>query len=344
MLTVTVSGRTYDFSHNVGGRYMQEPVSIGIGSGDTVYALSRGLEQIPNVPWNRSGSGSKVGKFTIGNVPRDEEFVADFGRYGDGEGQFIWPTGLALDSQENVYVTDEWMNRISVFDKEGTFLNSWGSAGSGDGELSGPAGIAIDQDDNLYVVDGNNHRVQKFTKDGNYLNAWGSLGDGDGQLDSPWGIAIDEQGNVYVADHRNHRVQKFTPAGEYVSQLGSYGTGTGELNHPTDVAVDPDGDVYVCDWANDRVQVYNRDGKYLTGFIGDAQQLSKWHQESVDANPDAVKARRQARSLEPTWRLNMPRAVEFDAKKNRLLIADTNRGRIQIYNKLTEYLEPQKNL
>ena len=78
--------------------------------------------------------------------------------------------------------------------------------------------------------------------------------------------------------------------------------------------------------------------------MGDAQQLSKWHQESVDANPDAAKARRQVRSLELTWRLNMPRAVEFDAKKNRLLIADTNRGRIQIYNKLTEYLEPQKNL
>jgi DNA-binding beta-propeller fold protein YncE len=344
MLTVTVSGRTYDFSHNVGGRYMQEPVSIGIGSGDTVYALSRGLEQIPNVPWNRSGSGSKVGKFTIGNVPRDEEFVADFGRYGDGEGQFIWPTGLALDSQENVYVTDEWMNRISVFDKEGTFLNSWGSAGSGDGELSGPAGIAIDQDDNLYVVDGNNHRVQKFTKDGNYLNAWGSLGDGDGQFDSPWGIAIDEQGHVYVADHRNHRVQKFTPDGGYLTQFGSHGTGRGQMDRPAGVAVDSDGDVYVCDWGNSRVQIFGPDGRFITSLIGDAQVPSKWHTDVIEANADVAKARRRVYTLEPEWRFAFPTAAVFDEEKSRLLVADTQRGRLQIYNKVRGYLEPQFNL
>ena len=37
-------------------------------------------------------------------------------------GEMIWPAGIALDSQENVYVTDEWLNRVSVFDKDGNFL------------------------------------------------------------------------------------------------------------------------------------------------------------------------------------------------------------------------------
>ncbi len=62
----------------------------------------------------------------------------------------IWPAGIALDSEENVYVTDEWLNRVSVFDKDGNFLRCWGSAGSGDGEFDGPSGIAIDQQDVLY--------------------------------------------------------------------------------------------------------------------------------------------------------------------------------------------------
>ena len=57
-----------------------------------------------------------------------------------------------------------------------------------------------------------------------------------------------------------------------------------------------------------------------------------------------MKARRRVYTLEPEWRFAMPTAVEFDADKNRLMVADTQRSRIQIYNKLEEYLEPQFNL
>ena len=97
---------------------------------------------------------------------------------------------MALDSQENVYVTDEWLNRVSIFDQEGNFLRDWGTAGSDDGEFNGPSGIAIDRQDVLYIVDSRNHRVQKFTKDGRFLSSWGSLGSGQGSSTppgaSPW--------------------------------------------------------------------------------------------------------------------------------------------------------------
>ena len=115
-----------------------------------------------------------------------------------------------------MYVTDEWLNRVSIFDKDGNFLRDWGMAGSGDGEFNGPSGIAIDPQDVLYIVDSRNHRVQKFTKDGEFLAKWGSLGSAEGQFNAPWGITIDQQGHVYVADHKNHRVQKFTPDGEFI--------------------------------------------------------------------------------------------------------------------------------
>ena len=78
--------------------------------------------------------------------------------------------------------------------------------------------------------------------------------------------------------------------------------------------------------------------------IGDAQELAKWHKMTVDANIDVIKARRRVSTLEPEWRFAMPTALEFDAEKGRLLVADTQRGRIQIYEKLNDYLDPQFNL
>ena len=324
---------------------MNQPCSVAVGSGDVVYVLLRGSENISNVPWNQTGNGAKVGKYTMGTVPGDEELVANIGRdYGDGDGQFIWPAGIALDRQENIYVTDEWMNRISIFDKDGEFLGKWGLSGRDDGQFKGPVGIAIDQEDNLFIVDSQNHRVQKLTKDGKFLGKWGSLGSGDGELNAPWGITIDAQGYVYVADHKNHRVQKFTPEGEFLARFGSYGTGPGQVNLPTDVAVDPDGDVYVCDWANDRVQSFEPDGGFIATFVGDAQVPAKWHQQTIDANLDVARARRRVSNLEVEWRFAMPRALVFDSEKKRLLVADTQRGRLQIYNKLESYLDPQFNL
>lgn len=344
MLTQTILGRVYDYSHAVGGLYLPQIVGVAFGECDSVYTISRPTDAISGVPWNKTGVGAKIVKITIGEVPGDEEHILDIGRYGDADGEFIWPAGIALDSNENIYVTDEWMNRVSVFDSEGNFLKHWGEGGQNDGQFNHPAGIDIDTEDNAIVVDSLNHRVQKFTKDGNFLGEWGGFGEGQGELNSPWGIGLDDQNNVYVADHKNHLAQKFSPDGEYLMAFGSEGTGRGQLIRPSDVTIDSDGDVYVCDWANDRVQVYGPDGDFITTFIGDAQELAKWHKQTVDSNIDVIKARRRVYSLEPEWRFAMPTAVEFDHARNRLMVADTQRGRIQIYNKLNDYMEPQFNL
>src|SRR5262245_59840248 len=341
MLTTIAAGRVFDFSHVVGrgggsGMGFNRAVSLALGEGDTVYVLNRGAEQIKEVPWNRSYVGARVGKFTIGPVSGDEEFVADIGRPGDGPGQFIWPAGLALDSQENVYVTDEWLNRVSIFDTDGNFLRDWGTAGSGDGEFNAPSGIAIDPQDVLYIVDSRNHRVQKFTQDGRFLSTWGSLGSGPGQFNAPWGITLDQQGNVYVADHKNHRVQKFTPEGQCLLQVGSYGNRKGQLDRPSDVAVDPEGDIYVCDWANQRIQVFDPEGKTITSLRGDAQELSKWAKMTLAASPDAMKRRREVRSLEREWRFSYTTALVFDDHYGRLISSDTQRHRLQIVNTLKD--------
>lgn len=349
MVTQLVAGRVFDYSHCVGrnatsGMGFNLISDIALGEGDLVYVVNRGWESVTGAPWNRTTVGTRIGIYTIGTVPGDEEWVGEFSRYGDAPGQLIWPAGIALDGQGNVYVTDEWMNRVSVFDKDGNFLRVWGSTGDGDGQFDGPNGIVRDQEDNFYVVDGRNHRVQKFTRDGQFLAKWGTLGSGDGQLDSPWGIALDQEGYVYVADHKNDRVQKFTPEGQYVAQFGHSGTGRGELHRPSDVTVDPDGDVYVCDWANNRVQVFSPEGRFITTLRGDARDLSKWAQLVVQTNPEIMKRRREVKNPEVEWRLAYPVSVVFDSNKSRLLITDTQRNRIQIYNKVKDYTEPARNL
>ena len=202
MLTQTVAGRVYDYSHSVGGLYVPQPVGIALGQGDTVYTLSRPTDAISGVAWNKTAVGAKITRLTIGTVPGDEEHVRDISRYGDADGEMIWPAGIALDGDENIYVTDEWLNRVSIFDKEGIFLSLWGEGGEGDGQFNHPSGIVVDADGNVIVVDSLNHRVQRFTRDGEFLANWGGFGSGEGEFDSPWGIGLDGQDNVYVADHR----------------------------------------------------------------------------------------------------------------------------------------------
>src|SRR5262252_1596434 len=158
MLTTVAAGRVFDFSHAVGrgaisGEGFRLCVALAAGEGDTIYAVNRGWEQVMNVPWNKTQLGTRVGKLKVGPVPGDEEAMSDFSRPGEAPGEMIWPAGIALDSQENVYVTDEWLNRVSVFDKDGNFLRCWGSAGSSYVECDAPSVLASDLQSVFFIID-----------------------------------------------------------------------------------------------------------------------------------------------------------------------------------------------
>ena len=349
MVTQIVAGRVYDYSRVIGrgvvsGAGFTLPVAMCPGPDDTLYVVSRGSEYIPGAPWNKVVHGARVGVFTIGDADGAEQWVSEFGSYGDAPGELIWPAGVALDSAGNAYVTDEWLNRVSIFDRAGRFVTHWGVAGSAPGQLDGPSSILIDETDTVYVSDGHNHRVQQFATDGTFQAAIGGYGSGPGQFNAPWGITRDADGCLYVADHKNNRVQKLSPDGEYIAEYGSYGTGRGQLNRPADVAVDPDGEIYICDWGNSRVQVFTPEGRFLTSLLGDAQELSKWAAPVVAASPQVIKRRREVKNIEVEWRLALPSGVLFDADRSRLLIADTQRNRLQIYNKVKGYVSAQRNL
>jgi DNA-binding beta-propeller fold protein YncE len=84
------------------------------------------------------------------------------GAQGSGEGELSGPTGLAVDTGGNVYVSDNGNHRVVKFDSSGSFIASWGSGGSGNGEFKGPTGLAVDSKGRVYVSDMGNHRIQIF--------------------------------------------------------------------------------------------------------------------------------------------------------------------------------------
>ena len=298
------------------------PVGIALGQQGRMFILCR------------QEGAALVRKYTF-----DDEDGGNFGEVGDEEGKLQWPVSIIADSKENVYISDEALDRISSFDSDGEFLSCFGESGSGEGQLNRPAEIAFDADENIYVVDSMNHRVQKLTKDGKFILGWGNFGDGDGQFDMPWGITVDELGDVYVADWRNDRVQKFTADGDFILHFGTSGSGDGEFNRPTDVAVDLDGDIYVCDRGNNRVQLFNQEARYVEKFVGDAT-LSMVAREYMMTNASPNRIRDMA-VLEPQKLLRQPKSIAVDAEGH-LFITDTGSYRVQVYQKEVIHLGRQQ--
>jgi len=128
---------------------------------------------------------------------------------GSGEGQFLFPTYLAIDKAGHLYVTDTLNARVQEFDADGKYLRRFGERGSGWGMFDKPKGIALDSFGNLYVVDSGWSNVQIFNPKGQILLFFGGRGPISGMLRNPTGIAIDKENRIYVGDYINHRVEVY---------------------------------------------------------------------------------------------------------------------------------------
>lgn len=331
MLTTTVSGRTWNFSHAIGrnaaaGNGFTQPTDVAVAPGGVLYILSRGQEGAGGV----QAPNKRIGKVTI-----EEDFIGDFARE-----ELVWPMGIAVDSSGNIYCTDEFDKQVKVYDADGQRVGEW----DGEGKLGSPSGVACDADDNLYVTDAASNKVHKFTSEGKHLDSFGGKGSAPGQLNRPWGIEVDSDGCVYVADWGNNRAQKFSADGQHLATYGDETSGpAGALNHPSDIAIDSEGDVYVSDWGNKLVKIYENDGPVLTQLEGDAVEFSSWAKEVVESNPDVVKAYRRVKDTRPLGLFERPVGIAVD-EEDRIIITDSTRGRLQIYAKEKDYMDPQFNL
>ncbi len=140
------------------------------------------------------------------------EYLTEWGyNYGAGDGEFEWISGIDLDSNNNVYAVDQYLDRVQKFTSDGQYLYQWGSTGSEPGQFNDPNGIAVDNQGFIYIADSGNGRIQKFTLDGTYITEWDENSSGIEQFGSPVEIAVDTNGFVYVTERLNHRIQVFRP-------------------------------------------------------------------------------------------------------------------------------------
>jgi len=124
----------------------------------------------------------------------------------------VAPAYIAVDAEDNVYISDPGQAAVLVFQRNGQFLRSIGS-----GELNVPAGVWVDKSARtLYVADWWKSQIFVFDFAGNLMNTLGTRGAGFGQLRGPGDIVIHD-GVLVVLDTVNSRFELFDLQGNFLN-------------------------------------------------------------------------------------------------------------------------------
>jgi DNA-binding beta-propeller fold protein YncE len=140
---------------------------------------------------------------------KEGNVLFQFGKNGQGHGEFHYPTNISVGKDGLLYIADSLNFRIQIFDREGNFLSAFGKHGDSSGNFSKPKGIAVDSEGHIYVADADFDNIQIFDRDGKLLLVFGKTGRGKGEMVLPAGICIDDRDRIYVADSYNKRLQIF---------------------------------------------------------------------------------------------------------------------------------------
>ena len=178
-----------------------------------------------------------------------------------GGGMIVFPHGLYVDRDGNVWVADGQANKqgtkghqVLKFSPDGKVLMTLGKAGvpgNGPDTFNEPNDVITAPNGDIFVADGHsgqsdnpppttNARIVKFTKDGKYLKEWGKLGTAPGEFRTPHSLAFDSRGRLFVADRGNHRIQIFDQDGKFLDQWRQFSRVSGIFidRHDTVYAID----------------------------------------------------------------------------------------------------------
>ena len=251
------------------------PRGLAVGLDGDVYVADTGNHQIALI--DDAGVVSRVAGI---------EGLSDGG--SATQARLLEPTGVAIDADGNLYITDTGNRRVRKVDTNGiitTFAGSGQKGHEGDGgpaleaAFDCPGGIAIDAEGNVYVADQCNNRVRKVDASGIITTFAGTgvqgpavyqtpLGD-DGPATSarlvwPTALDFDSEGNLYITDPGNHRVRKVDTSGTITSVAGtgerSFSGDDGpaaeaQLSTPFGIAIEADGTIYIADFVYPRNRV-----------------------------------------------------------------------------------------
>ncbi len=226
---------------------LSNPQQVALDSSGDLYIADDNNNEVEKV--TPSGTLSVIAGTGTGGVPTPGPATSS---------ELSNPTGVAVDSNGNVYICEGGNDEIDKVTPSGTL--SILHAG-----LNSPYNIAIDASNNLYIADDNHQRIAELTPGGVLSTFAGSLNvpgfptagpATSSLLYDPYGVAVDPSGNVYVASTNAYDLLKVTPAGtlsilagDNASNAPAYGgaASSSPLVNPYGVAVDSSGVIYIAD-------------------------------------------------------------------------------------------------
>ncbi|SVA42291.1 uncharacterized protein METZ01_LOCUS95145, partial [marine metagenome] len=178
-----------------------------------------------------------------------------------GENLFVWPHGIHVDRDNNVWVTDargegSIGHQVHKFSPDGKLLMSLGKkgvAGNGKYEFNGPSDVLIAPNGDIFIADGHgadgNNRIVKFDSKGRFKKTWGTTGAEAGEFRDPHALAMDSQGRLFVGDRGNSRVQIFDQDGTHISTWTQFGRPSGLYIDANDILYSADSESNAT-WGN----------------------------------------------------------------------------------------------
>jgi sugar lactone lactonase YvrE len=189
-----------------------------------------------------------------------------------GSGMMIFPHGIHVDQDGNVWMTDGQDNRprrargappdsplppapdkpighqVFKFSPDGKLLMTLGKAGGArePDYFYQPNDVLVAPNGDIYVSEGHsssegaNARILKFDRTGKLLRSFGKFGKGKGEFDQPHALAMDSKGRLFVGDRSNNRIQIFDQDFNYIDEWTQF-------SRPSGIAIDRQDDIYVAD-------------------------------------------------------------------------------------------------
>ena len=249
--------------------------------------LDRATNQMSNIP-------------TILKFDTSGKLLASF-----GAGLLIFPHGIHVDAQGNVWVTDGQDNAPTPARGGGAAAAgapagaaAAGAAAGGQGAARGPAPAPRP---NAAATKG--HQVLKFSPEGKLLMTLGKPG-GAADADyffQPNDVITNQKGEIFIGEGHSSapgavaRILKFSPDGKLIKVLGKRGAGNGEFDQPHGLAFDSQGRLFVADRGNNRVQVIDQEGNFIASW----PQFSRPSGIFIDKNDMLYSADSESGSVNP---------------------------------------------
>lgn len=229
------------------GYILLEPSGVAIDAHRNLFVSDRG--------------NNRIIKFDANFNPLD-----DFGGYGSGVGQFIYPEDIFIERGLNLYVLDSGNRRVVHLDNRLNYIeeiipeDDSAEIVANRGVLSG---LVLSGLGEMSVVDYDNSRLIRLDNFFKFSRYVGDFGYGSGALLNPVDMAFGRDNNYYVADQGNGRIAVYDDYGNFIRSIGD-----GLLERPTAVALSPHGVVWVADGESGDLLAFGSTGMLLFRFPG----------------------------------------------------------------------------